>query len=253
MTSPFPGMDPYLENPVLWPDLHLTLIIAMRAELNSRLPPGYIAGADRHVWIEDDDSRTLVEPDLSISETRRSTAKRGGKLATAIKPRRVTLAVPDRHGKPYLKIVDAQDRRVVTVVELLSPSNKSAGPDRQAYLRKREEYLAGNVNFVEINLLRAGKPPPLDRKRTVRGSYYYLVCEASEAPRGRLWTFSVRDALPSLPIPLLGGDEIELDVRSCLDRAYVEGRYDEEIDYAEPPTPRLTNGDALWAQKLLAK
>lgn len=257
MISPFPGMDPYLENSAIWPDLHLTLIVAMRAELNSRLPRGYIAAADRHVWIEDedDDSRSLVEPDVSISETRRPVPKRSRKTAshTAILPRRVTLPMRDRHGKPYIKIVDAQDRRVVTVVELLSPSNKAAGPDRQSYLLKREEYLAGNVNFVEINLLRAGKSPPMGRQRIPTNAYYYLVCRSDEAPRGRLWTFTVRDALPQMPIPLLDDDEVELHLRTCLDRAYTEGRYGDEIEYAEPPTPRLDNGDALWTQKLLAR
>jgi Protein of unknown function (DUF4058) len=109
MQSPSPGMDPYLEQPAIWSDLHLTLIIAMRAELNAHLPQGYLAAAYRHAW------RT-----------------------------------------PYLKIVDAQDRRVITVVEMLSPTNKTPGKDRNAYLAKREEYSAANVNLVEINLLRAG-------------------------------------------------------------------------------------------------
>ncbi len=132
MPSPFPGMDPYLEQPAIWSDLHLTLIIAMRADLNAHLPAGYLATADRHVWIE---------PKFT----------------------------------PYLKTVGTQDRRVVTVVEMLSPANKTPGKDRNAYLAKREEYLAANVNLVEINLLRASKTPPLGKPLATKGAYYYLV------------------------------------------------------------------------------
>jgi Uma2 family endonuclease len=256
MPSPFPGMDPYLESAAIWSDLHLTLIVIMRAELNAHLPRGYLAAADRHVWIEDaeEEVHRIVGPDVFVVDTPTLT---GGlpvdESATALMPRSVTLPLRERKGTPYLKILDAQDRRVVTVVELLSPSNKSAGDDRNAYLAKREEYLAANVNLVEINLLRAGKLPPLGKPRLAKGSYYYLVCRADEVPHGKLWSFTVRDPLPLVPIPLRNGEFTMLDPRKCLDRAYGEARYGEEINYALPPEPKLNSDDALWAQSLLKR
>lgn len=256
MRSPFPGMDPYLEHPAIWPDLHLTLIVAMRGQLNAHLPQGYLAAADRHVWIEDveNEMQRVVGPDNFIVET--PTAEREAlQEPTAIEviPRAVTLPLAQRKGTPYLKIVDAQDRRVITVVEMLSPTNKAPGKDRNAYLAKREEYLAANVNLVEINLLRAGACPPLGKPLSPKGAYYYLICRADEVPKGKLWAFTVRDPLPAVPIPLRGRETTSLDLRACLDRAYEEARYQEDLDYTQPPRPRLDVADARWAEKLLKR
>jgi hypothetical protein len=115
MPSPFPGMDPYLERPALWSDLHLTLIVAMRAELNARLPKGYLAAADRHVWIEDanEEKWRRVEPDVYVIKTRPSShAVTSHQATVAISPRTVRLPVRERKGRPYLKILDADERRV---------------------------------------------------------------------------------------------------------------------------------------------
>ncbi len=256
MRSPFPGMDPYLEQPAIWSDLHLTLIIAMRAELNAHLPQGYLAAADRHVWIEnaDEEMQRVVGPDNFIVETPTSLREfADGPAATAVMPRTVTLPLAERKGTPYLKIVDAQDRRVITVVELLSPTNKTLGKDRNAYLAKREEYLAANVNLVEINLLRAGTPPPLGKPLPPKGAYYYLICRADEIPKGKLWAFTVRDPLPPAPIPLRSRETTTLNLRACLDRAYEEARYQEELDYTQPPKPKLDAADARWVEQLLKR
>ncbi len=256
MPSPFPGMDPYLEQPAIWSDLHVTLIVAMRAELNAHLPKGYLAAADRHVWIEDEDedSERVVGPDVFVSES--PTSNRGPAMdesATAVMPRTVVLPIRDRKGTPYLKIVDSQDRRVITVVEMLSPANKTPGKDRNSYLAKREEYLAANVNLVEINLLRAGKPPPLGKPRMHKGVYYYLICRTEELPQGQLWTFTLREPLPPAPIPLRGAETTMLSLRACLDRAYEEARYGDEIDYTRPPKPSLSDADQEWADECLKK
>lgn len=141
MPSPFPGMNPYLEHPAIWPDFHLTLIVALRAEINARLPKGFLASTDRHVRIERKSGRKrLREPDLSIV---REPRKRPGaaQAATLERQQTVTLPIREAKGQPYLKVLDAQDRRVATVLKLLGPSNKS-GEDHLEYLAKREEYFA---------------------------------------------------------------------------------------------------------------
>jgi hypothetical protein len=130
MVSPFPGMDPYLEDAGIWEDLHTTLIVAIRAEISPRLPEGYSAATDRHVWIEGGKPRKRRQraPDVYVmkeKETRR--VSDSGTTTALVAPRTISLPIQERKGKPYLKIMDRRDRRVVTVLELLSPTNKRAG------------------------------------------------------------------------------------------------------------------------------
>jgi Protein of unknown function (DUF4058) len=245
-------MDPYLEEPALWPDVHLTLIIAMRAEPNAHLPERYVAAADRYVWIHEPEAekRRLVRPDAYDSEVQ-STAP--AVLAPSAAPMAVILPAIRREGNKYLKIVDADSRRVITVIELLSPSNKHAGPDREAYLTKRIDYLTAGVNVVEIDLHRGGEKLPLESAPAPVSDYYVMTCRAQEFPKAGMWSFSVRDPLPKIPIPLSAGmPDVELVLQSCLNRAYAEGRYDREIDYQEVPDPPLHGNDAAWARDLIA-
>src|SRR3712207_5549758 len=151
MTSPFPGMDPYLEQPDLWPDFHLTLVIAMRAVMNASLPPGYAASADRYVWIHEPEAAQrarAIRPDVDIVQERDTGASGGTAVITA--PCTVVLPVVRHEGNKYLKIVDSRSKHLVTVIELLSPANKRPGLDRDAYLTKRIDYLAAGVNLVEL-------------------------------------------------------------------------------------------------------
>jgi len=210
-------MDPYLEAPDVWQDLHATLIVAIRAELNPLLPEGYVAATDRHVWIDTPNPRQ------------------------------------EKKGKPYLKILDARQRRVVTVLELLSPSNKKPGEHYEQYLAKREEVFAAGVNLVEINLLRAGTHPPLGEMDAEDLQYYILVCRAQQTARAEIWAFGVRDPIPKFPIPLTPSLEIPFDLKPCLDRSYREARYEREIDYSRPPVPAFREEEAAWVREIAAQ
>jgi hypothetical protein len=256
MPSPFPGMDPYLEEPSLWPDFHGTMLVAIRAALNSTLPPRYTAFLDRYVWLEEADAANRVrlgKPDVSMTDRGTPAPAGGSGVATVPAPAMIVLPAVRRQGTRYLRIVDRRNRRVVAVLELLSPSNKEAGPEREAYLTKRNEYLATGTNLVEIDLLRAGQRLPLGDPLPAIGAYYVLVSRASEFPNAALWPFGVRDPLPPVPVPLDPDDAfVSLDLKPCLDRAYDEGRYADELPYARPPTPPLREPDATWARQLLA-
>lgn len=246
-------MDPYLEEPSLWPDVHLTLIIAMRAELNAHLPERYVAAADRYVWIHEPEAekRRMVRPDAYISELQGAAPT---VLSPTLAPATVMLPAVRREGNKYLKILDADTRRIVTVIELLSPSNKTHGPDREAYLTKRIDYLTAGVNVVEIDLHRAGQKLPLESAPAPGGDYCVMICRALEFPKAGMWSFSVRDPLPKIPIPISPSvPDVELALRPCLERAYTEGCYDREIDYAQDPHPPLLEADAAWARELVAK
>ncbi len=259
MPSPFPGMDPYLEDADLWPDVHGTLIYNFRAAIAAQLPDGYAARTDRYVWIQDadtDEKWRQGKPDVFVieSDAEGSGAKSGRRTAVAEPTAYVTFPASKRTGNRVIKIIDQKDRRVVTVVELLSPANKTAGEDRTFYLDKRKEYLATGTNLVEIDLLRDGDRLPMGRPKPRSADYYILVSRAEEFPRVGVWALTVRDPLPTIPVPLKEGDpDVPLALRPCLERAYDDARYGDEIDYAAPPDPPLRRPDAEWASELLRK
>jgi hypothetical protein len=245
-------MDPYLEEPSLWPDFHATMLVAIRAALHATLPPRYAPYLDRYVWLEDAEQQRERggAPDTYVAD-------RGGEGGTAVAtlpaPATVVLPAVLREGSRFIRIVDRANRRVVTVIELLSPSNKTPGTDRDAYLNKRRSYFATRTNLVEIDLRRAGQRPPPEDPDDLERDYRILVCRASEFPTASVWRFGVRDPFQPIPVPLDPPDgDVVLDLKRCLDRAYDEAPYATDIDYTQPPVPRLLDEDATWAQELLA-
>jgi hypothetical protein len=254
MPSPFPGMDPYIEASGLWGDFHGRLAAAQCEELNAALPPGFVAHTDLYVWIHEPDAHTrkrLGKPDVFV----KSMKQRRGGSAVGVKSAPATILLPaePRPGNKYVKIIDQQKKRVVTVVEMRSPANKAPGPDRDAYLAKRNEYLATKVNLVEMDLLRAGQRPPLGNPLPAPSDYYLLDCRADESPRAEFWPLSVRDHLPDLPIPLNAATpDVLLPLRRCLDRVYDGGRYGMTLEYSQPLSKPLRGADAKWAKEILA-
>lgn len=251
MPSPFPGMDPYLEDPWLWPDFHLTFVVSLRAGLNQRVPQRYAVLADRYVWLQEPDTETrrrLGKPDAFI------VGGAGGQAvpSTVAAPVEIVLPSLTEKGSPYLKLIDRANRRLVTVLELLSPANKAPGKDREAYLLKRSEYLATGVNLVELDLLRKGERPPWTPPMPAT-DYYILVSHAAQRPRAGVWPFSVRDPLPVIPIPLSAGDaDVLLPLGECFRQAFESAGYERELDYSQPPNPPLDEPNATWARELLA-
>jgi hypothetical protein len=227
----------------------------MRDGLNAVLPARYAASADVHVWSVDPESETAVllgKPDVPIA----AEAGENGGVATRVRhsraPATLRLRVRRRRTRRYLRIHEARSSRVVTAIEMLSPANKSPGPDRDAYLAKREEYLATGTNLVEIDLLRGGTRPPLG-DNPPNSPYYVLVCRAWELPEVGFWAVGLRDPLPEVPVPLAEDEpDVPLAIRRCLDHCYEGGRYPLKLNYAEPPDPPLTEPDATWARELLA-
>ncbi len=256
MPSPFPGMDPYIEAPFLWSDFHLCMLAAMREALNAVLPAGYVAAADVHVWSDDPDKEEAVllgRRDVPIVEE----GSHNGGVATAVQhataPRVGRLPEARKRTRRYLRIHELQTSRVITVIELLSPSNKTPGKDQDVYLSKRDEYLATGTNLVEIDLLRSGKrPPPGDEPPLA--DYCYLISRSWEFPSFGIWPIDLQDALPDLHVPLAENEsDAIVPMRNCLDRCYDGGRYSVRINYKKPPTIPLTERDATWSRELLER
>lgn len=148
----------------------------------------------------------------------------------------------------FLTIRDRNGNDVVTVVELLSPTNKYAGPDRAQYLVKRREILRSNAHLVEVDLLRGGPRMPPDELPTC--DYCVLVSRVEERPEAGVWPWRLRDPLPLIPVPLRPGDaDVRLDLKAGIDSVYDTG-YARDI-YLGPPEPRLAPDDAAWAAQFI--
>jgi len=251
MPSAFPGMDPYIES-WIWGSFHTNVIVAVCDRLNPRLPKRYIASTELYVWRVDNAERLLIGgPDVFVAD--RDPAPAGGGAATVAAPINTILPGVVRKQR-YVKIVDSQERRIVAVIEVLSPTNKTASEDGHAYRLKREEYIASGISLVEIDLLRSGQRPPLGDPAPPISDYYILVHRSWEPNRMGIWPVSVRDPLPQVPVPLDPDvPEAMLDLRACIDHVYDFGRYAEQLDYSKPPRPPLREPDATWARELLAK
>ena len=249
--SPFPGMDPYIES-WIWGDFHARLIPAIYDQLSPRLPDRYVASTELFVWRVDESAqeRTLTGgPEIFMSESGRSTSATAAAVAAA--PINSVLPGVVRKQK-HIKVIDRLGRRVVTVIECLSPSNKAGSGDGQAYRLKREEYVSSGLNLVEIDLLRNGIRPPLGNPAPPIVDYYVLVNRGDNAGAFGIWPFSVREAFPSVCVPLDPDvADVTIDLKACFDHVYDIGRYAVQFDYALPPSIPLREPDAAWARELL--
>ena len=257
MPSPFPGMDPYIES-WIWGDFHGRMITAICEELNPRLPKRYIASIDLFIRRVDPASseRALMGPDLYVAGRKKarpnSAATTARAAATVQAP--YTSVLPGVVAKQkYVKIIDPLARRIVTVIEILSPANKTAGKDGDAYLYKRDEYIGSGINLVEIDLLRNGRRPPFGLPAPPKSDYCIAVHRKGARGEFGIWPFSVRERIPPVGIPLDSEvADVELDLRKCMDHVYEFGRYDDQLDYRQPPESPLRKHDATWTRELFA-
>ena len=254
MPSPFPGMDPYLEDPAVWPGVHTNLIVAFQELLNQTIRPKYVARVEERVYMSADDEpedESQRIPDVRIDHRTGSTAVRqaGARGLAIAEPVLMPRRDPTRERR--VEIVSVPGRKVVTVIELLSPANKRASSaGRKKFLDKRDEVLDSDANWVEIDLLREGIPHPTKRRFP---NHQYLVFSApTDLRSGKVWPLYLREPLKVVGIPLLAPDsDAPLDLQAALNLAYDRAAYDATIDYTKPPVPPLPPALARWANKLL--
>jgi hypothetical protein len=267
MPSPFPGMDPYLENPDWFPCLHDSLIVLFMESLQSRLPETYYAQSSQRVWLEY--THRHIEPDVELVRSSRETRRRnrGGGVALAeVRPKEPVVVHVEtiEHGpfkEFYLEVRRREGKRVriVTSIEVLSPSNKTKGnPGREEYLAKQKEVLSGETHLVEIELLRGGSHTsavPKDLAGSKAGPFdYHIAIHRFDRPKDFLiYPIRMEERLPAIGIPLLPGDaDVPLDLQAAFDRAYEAGPYKREVDYASDRVrPRLRPDQTEWAAMLI--
>ncbi len=259
MRPPFPGMDPWLEHPDLWPDVHNSLITAIRDELMPSVLPRYVVRVEsRTTVLTGLDVDLLYRPDLGVHTASMTGPSSGSGVAIADRPLAKAFHVivsieDDEIEETFLTIQELSNRKLVTAIEVLSPTNKKTKDARADYLGKRRNLIQSGVNFVEIDLLRAGEPMPV-RHQPPRGDYRVLVCRPRLGKSAELYGFSYTMAIPPIPIPLLPGDvEPILNLNEVLHALANRARYDLSIDYSVPPEPPLRPEDEPWAAAIIAQ
>ncbi len=257
MKSPFPGMDPYLE--LRWGDVHSRLTTYASDALNRLMPAGLIVRAEeRSIVCDDDFHQRDIVPDVSIFER-----GAGGTSAVATDVSvadSVCLVVePFEFKQHFLEIRDARShRRVVTVVEFVSPTNKRPGEGLDKYRQKQRECFEGDVNLVEIDLTRAGDRSllmPVDRLLQDRQATYMAAVWRATRPSHRwLYRLPLQQRLGGIPIPLRPTDQdVVLDLQTVIDQIYENGRYEQDLSYSETLNPPLPPEDQAFAEPLLAR
>jgi hypothetical protein len=260
MRSPFPGMDPWLE--FHWRDVHPRLIIYITDQLQGQLPAPLVARAEETVSVDiEEDQPVMLRPDMAISEDWRGGSDTGG-VAAAVEPTTVAdplvLYAPEIEFNRHVEIYDPTGGgRVVTAIEVLSPSNKLPGRARTAYESKQRLFISGGVNFVEIDLVRVGEWVfSIDESvmpASKRTPCMICVFRVTRPGERAAYPLPLRERLPRIAIPLRPTDrDVVLDLQAVVDEAYEKGRYD-RTDYRRPLAPPLPAEDAAWANEVLQK
>jgi len=250
MPSPFPGMNPYLEQDDAWEDFHPDFMRRAREQLNAQVGNDYIVKVELRLYYREPPAQERIffaRADVGLTE---QTPSSGASTLTVAAPMKLVLPTVDVEKQAYLEIRDRRNRRVVTVIELLSPCNKTTQGDGADYRAKRQRLLSSATHFVELDLLRGGvRPsppavPPCD--------YYAMVSRVEDRPGVGFWPIHLRDPLPTLPIPLSAPDrDVTLDVQQALHHVYDAAGFAKYI-YQSAPQPPLLPGDVAWAATILA-
>jgi hypothetical protein len=258
-------MDPYLEDPGLWPDVHHNLITEWQALLTAQLRPKYLVRIEERAYITNEsdgwskpqqrvpDIEVMGRPgweEAPFSQEDEASRLEASRLEIP-EPVVATTWFEEEIHEAFLKIIDRLSRDVVTVIELLSPANKVPGsPGRESFEAKRREVMYSPTHWVEIDLLRGKRMVHVPKKV---GPHQYLVhiSRRKLRPRGQLWGIRLTQRLPVIPIPLKAGDsDGRLDLQAALDAVYDRAGYDMELDYREQPNPPFDAKLAAWADQL---
>jgi hypothetical protein len=250
MPSPFPGMDPYLESPVYWPDFHLRFINYWCEAIADLLPSNYEARMDERVKLVEvaTEQFVSVRPDVAVmqrGELSDPSAANAG-VATLV-PVTIPLVIEEESRESFIKIVQLPHRSLVAVLELLSPSNKE-GAGRADYLAKRNALLLQDVHLVELDLLLGGRRLPLLHPLPV-AEYFALVARADRRPDCEVYAWNLPDRLPTVPVPLRSPDgDVRINLAKVFNLAYDRGRYANALPYAEAPAAPLTSEQYTWVR-----
>jgi hypothetical protein len=254
MPSPFPGVDPFIEDRHFWEDFHRRFINYWCEAVAERLPNDYVARIDERFQIfdiEELNSRHRL-PDVSVVHDPLLTQTRRGALGAAtIEPITRRLVIESEERSVFIEIHRQSDERLVAVLELLSPSNKQ--PGYLTYLNKRNELLLQNLHLVEVDLLIGGRRLPVEPDLPA-GDCFAFISRMDRRPWCDIYAWDIKDKLPTIPIPLLAeDDDIFVDLQAIYDTAYDRGQYPRQQHrlYAQPLSLPVDNETRRWADAIV--
>lgn len=272
MPSPFPGMDPYLESPVHWPDFHDALCAEIRSALNRSLPKPYFAqlAVREQNGVFDDFTEARIVPDVAVTRPVHSSPG-SGKSSAAQSEAGQEGSTSGMFELDYdveeVNFVEIRDgsgaKEAVTIIEVLSPSNNAAGADRENYTDKRKMILGSTTSLVEIDLLRKGSRlwAGFQVDSRIRGFQpppeYVALVNRSWPRRSRMsyeiFPIPLTSRLPIIRIPLREAEpECPLDLQAVVNETYDRGPYSRSVDYFSEPYPAFSAEQQSWARQILA-
>jgi len=245
-------MNPYLERETIWKDFHDSFLMTIRNRLVPQVKPNYIVKLGEYLFVHEPsaEERFLVgHGDVSLSYANGIRPDSDGGIAV-LSPTKIRIPSVDVEEHVYLEIRDRERLDLVTIVELLSPSNKKPGADRDQYLAKRAILLRSEAHFVEIDLLRGWPKMPMEP--THECDYCVTVSRVEGRPEASFWPLQLRSPLPRIPIPLhLPDADVSIDLQAILHETYDQAEYAYHL-YRGTPNPPLCPDDASWAESLIS-
>ncbi len=254
--SPFPGIDPYLEDSENWQDFNTVLAVEIRGVLIPQIGPKYYAAVETHT-VSQDVIITLphaMYPDVGVYQKPNAPDTHAiATLATPLAPLQRVAIVGEETRLHSVRIYVTKTAELVTAIEILSPFNKR-GEGLEEYRKKRETILRSRAHLVEFDLLRGGTRPGHELHGPPLESDYVLVVNRAREERIRvseIWPLSLSETLPALPIPLREPDpDVILNLSEIFQTIYVHSGYGWRIDYTQPlPPPELRAPMAEWMQE----
>ncbi|MFO0844385.1 MAG: DUF4058 family protein [Gemmataceae bacterium] len=221
MPSPFPGMDPYLEDEALWPAFHHQMVMCLYQTLLPGLVERYRARVCQR--------RYVTEQALFTSILR------------------------EERQEDLLEVRQRNDGRLITLVEVVSPANKTTQAGRAAYLEKRREGRSAGASLVEIDLVLQGQPTlDFSRDGLPEWDYAVTVTRSTQPDRYEIYTATLQKRLPRFRLPLASDDrDTVLDLHTVFSRCYEQGDFAAKIDYGRDPSTVLDDDDRKWLADLL--
>jgi hypothetical protein len=254
--SPFPGMDPYLEGE-LWSEFHHRLANQISTQLMAVLPSNYVALLEKYHVIDysglhilGTSKKKAIYPDVHVTKVKEAVINYETVTAPAVE---LISPVPEKVPVLRVEIRDVAERRLVTVIEILSPANKQ-GNGFQDYIEKRTALLQTSIHLLELDLLRGGERIPLIGGELPSAPYYVFLSRFTRHPHTEVWPIQLREPLPTVPVPLLPPDpDVPLALQPAINACFEVVRYHERLlDYSQPPpAPPLSPEDLAWVASIV--
>ncbi len=249
-------MDPYLEGNE-WGSFHSDFCVALAQQLRPKLRPHYAAlvekrfvtdsGEELVISTQNGSQRRDIYPDVGIVQQNPAESERIASSIAVLEPTlQIPTVMPQQVPQRWIEIRDVKNRKLVTVIELLSPANKR-GRGYKEYVERREDILQSRAHLLEIDLLRRGRRVPM-LKPLPNFRYFVFLSRAQRRPLTDVWAIALDQPLPSIQVPLLASDEVVLDIQASFTNVYDSIGYDLLLDYSEPPDIELTGEAAGWAR-----